>query len=82
LMAVRGHLGDTPWPPRPAKGTCPDLPLSGLAAAQVNPQSPSVAWCRRPLVPGVGSCRCCHRCCHALSPRAIRPATPLALCHG
>jgi hypothetical protein len=27
LMAVRGHLGDTPWPPRPAKGTCPDLPL-------------------------------------------------------
>jgi hypothetical protein len=25
-MAVRGHLGDTPWPPKPSKGTGPDLP--------------------------------------------------------
>src|SRR5262249_56050195 len=27
LMAVRGHLGDTPRPPNPSNGTGPGLPL-------------------------------------------------------
>jgi hypothetical protein len=56
LMAVRGHLGDTPWPPRPAKGTCPDLPFfrpsgsTGEPAAVQRGAVPSTVGARRWLL--------------------------------
>ena len=78
-MAVRGHLGDTPWPPNPSRALAPTFRFSGRANDQLGDygQACQVAadWARRALAAAVAVSV-------AVSPvgtPAIRRAEPAAL---